>query len=476
VPKKYFASSTEGAVNLVALAPEDMAAWKRTLDAAGRAWVKSCEFSGASGTQCLMSSAKGKLAMVAVGAGAGSIWDWATVAKSLPVGRYRLQIGSGRGTDSAEPDAEQATTAALGWALAGYSFTHFKQSSSSELAQLVWPKKADKTYVLATSGATYLVRDLINTPANHMGPGELADVAAKLAKTHKAKFKVIVGDRLLRANYPAIHAVGRASDSAPRLIDIIWGKAKHPMITLVGKGVCFDSGGLDIKSAAGMKIMKKDMGGAAQVLGLASMIMALKLPVRLRVLIPAVENSIAGNAMRPGDVVATRKGLTIEISNTDAEGRVVLADALAEATSETPEMILDFATLTGAARVALGTELPALFCNDNKMADGLLAHSHKASDPLWRMPLWQGYAPQVAAKVGDLNNAPDGGYGGAITAALLLERFVEREKGQQKKGLQKWAHIDLMAWNLSSRPGRPEGGEAMGIRAVYSYLAERFGK
>jgi leucyl aminopeptidase len=468
VPKKLFTKSTAGAVPLFALKPKDMAAWRRGLDKDGRAWAKACGFSGAAGTACLMPGLKGKLSMAAVGVGAGSIWDWATVAKAVPAGRYRLGLGA----DGAEPDQEQANTAALGWALAGYAFTHYKESSVSASAQLVWPKKVDPAYVLASASATYMVRDLINTPANHMGPTNLAGAASALAKSHKARIKVIVGDKLLKVNYPAIHAVGRASDDAPRLIDMVWGKASNPKVTLVGKGVCFDSGGLDIKSAAGMKIMKKDMGGAAHVLGLASMIMALKLPVRLRVLIPAVENSISGNAMRPGDVVATRKGLSIEIGNTDAEGRVVLADALAEATSENPRMIFDFATLTGAARVALGTELPALFCNDNKMAEGLLSHSNKIADPLWRMPLWAPYNHQVSGKVADVNNAPDGGYGGAITAALFLERFVDRGKGAP----QKWAHIDLMAWNLSSRPGRPEGGEAMGIRALYSYLADCFGR
>lgn len=468
VQKNILKSSSSGAVPLIALRPNDMGPWRKSLDAAHRAWVKSTGFSAANGTVCLLPGSNGKPSSAGVGIGQATVWDWASAAKALPHGRYRVLWG----VDGVELDAEQATTAALGWMLAGYAFTTFKEPNDAvSLPELVWPKHADQQYVFSTASAVYLVRDLINTPANHMGPSDLADSAKVLAKTHKAKIKMTVGDRLLTANYPAIHAVGRASSSPPRLIDMTWGNAKHPKVTLVGKGVCFDSGGLDIKSAAGMKIMKKDMGGAAQALGLASMIMAMKLPIRLRVLIPAVENSISGNAMRPGDVVATRKGPTIEIGNTDAEGRVILADALAEATSESPQMILDFATLTGAARVALGTELPALFCNDNEMADGLLSHATNTGDPLWRLPLWPGYAHQITGKVGDINNAPDGGYGGAITAALLLERFVERDDGRQ----QKWAHIDLMGWNLSSRPGRPEGGEAMGIRAVFSYLAECFG-
>ncbi len=468
VPKACFRKSAAGAVPLRVIVPKSMAAWSKSLEKSQRTWVKSSGFNAASGSTCLIPNETGTPVLAAAGIDTGSIWEWASIAKSLPTGTYQLVPD----TDGGDEDSTRLTNAALGWALAGYAFDSFKDSHTAKLGQLVWPRGVDQAFVLACAHAVYLVRDLINTPANHMGPAELADSARVLAKTHKAKLKVTVGDRLLRANYPAIHAVGRASDSAPRLIDMTWGKASHPKVTLVGKGVCFDSGGLDIKSAAGMKMMKKDMGGAAQVLGLASMVMAMKLPVRLRVLIPAVENSISGNAMRPGDVLATRKGLTIEVGNTDAEGRVVLADALCEATSENPEMILDFATLTGAARVALGTELPALFCNDNNMAEGLLSHGERSNDPLWRMPLWQGYASQVVGKVADVNNAPDGGYGGAITAALFLERFVQRDKG----GVQKWAHIDLMAWNLSSRPGRPEGGEAMGIRAVYSYLAECFGR
>jgi len=315
------------------------------------------------------------------------------------------------------------------------------------------------------------VRDLINTPASDMGPAQLANAARAVAKQRKAKLSVTVGDALLEKGYPAIHAVGRASAQAPRLLDMNWGAKDAPRVTLVGKGVCFDSGGLDLKSSSNMKLMKKDMGGAALVLGLAAMIMDAGLPVRLRVLIPAVENSVDGSAMRPLDVVPTRKGLTIEIGNTAAEGRAILADALAEAVTDAPELIIDCATLTGAARVALGTEVPALFCNDDEMAAGILANSALVSDPLWRLPLWQGYKSQVDGKVADVTNAPEGGYGGAITAALFLERFVQPAKGEAPS----WAHIDMMAWNLSSRAGRPEGGEAMAMRALFAYLQERFG-
>ncbi len=310
------------------------------------------------------------------------------------------------------------------------------------------------------------MRDLINTPAIDMGPEHLALAAKNLCRRHNAEIAVTEGDDLLKAKFPAIHAVGKANDRAPCLIDINWGHPDAPKVTLVGKGVCFDTGGLNIKPTSGMKFMKKDMGGAAHVLGAAHAIMSAELSLRLRVLIPAVENSIAGNAMRPGDVVHTRKGLTIEVSNTDAEGRIILSDALTEAATDKPEMIIDFATLTGAARVALGTEIPALFCNNDDLASDLLTAGNNANDPLWRMPLWEGYEKQVDGKVADVNNAPEGGYGGSITAALFLQRFIP--------DYVPWSHIDVMAWNLNNKPGRPEGGEAMGLRALIKYLEDRY--
>jgi leucyl aminopeptidase len=288
-----------------------------------------------------------------------------------------------------------------------------------------------------------------------------------LAKNYNAQCSVIVGEDLLKANFPAIHAVGRASVNAPRLIDMQWGNGSNPKVTLVGKGVCFDTGGLNLKETSGMKLMKKDMGGAAHVLGLASMIMAADLPIRLRVLVPAVENSVSGNAMRPQDVITMRDGQSVEIGNTDAEGRLVLADALSAACEESPQMLIDMATLTGAARVALGTDLPALFCNNDDFAGDLEAQAKIQNDPMWRLPLWRPYEKMIEGKVADLNNAAEGGYGGAITAALFLQAFVAREVN--------WAHIDLMAWNTVSRPGRPEGGEAMSMRALFALLKERFG-
>ncbi len=314
-----------------------------------------------------------------------------------------------------------------------------------------------------TAEAIGLVRDLVNTPAADMGPAQLAEAARDLAKRHRGKCTVLVGDTLLKRNYPAVHAVGRAAAEEPRLIDLRWG-SKGPKVTLVGKGVCFDSGGLDLKPAAGMKLMKKDMGCAAHVLGLASLIMAEKLPLQLRVLVPAVENAVSGNAFRPLDVLQTRKGLTVEVGNTDAEGRLVLCDALAEADSEKPDLLIDFATLTGAARVALGPDLPAMFCNDDKLAGLILRHGAVEGDPVWRLPLHKGYRPGLESKVADLNNISNSPYGGAITAALFLENFVSPGT--------RWAHFDIMAWNVATRPGRPEGGEAMGLRAVYAAIVE----
>jgi leucyl aminopeptidase len=386
------------------------------------------------------------------------LWDWSAVASRLPAGTYRLE-------GPVEPDAE---TAALGWRLAGYRFSRYRKGNGKAGAELDWPAGCDRDAVLRQERAIVLARDLINTPAEDMGPPDLAAAARALAKAHKARVKVVEGEALLAKGFPAIHAVGRAAARPPCLIDLRWGAESAPGVTLVGKGVCFDSGGLNLKPGEGMRLMKKDMGGAAQVLAIAALVMEARLPVRLRVLIPAVENMVSGNALRPGDVVATRKGLTVEIGNTDAEGRVILADALAEASAEAPDVLIDFATLTGAARVALGTEVPALFCNDDSLADALLRQADSLADPLWRLPLWPGYARMVESKVADLTNNPDGGHGGAITAALFLQRFVEQ-------GVS-WAHIDLMAWNTTSRPGRPEGGEAQGVRATFGYLAGKFAR
>jgi leucyl aminopeptidase len=314
--------------------------------------------------------------------------------------------------------------------------------------------------------ATALVRDLVDTPASDLGPAELVDAVLEQGRNFGASVAVTKGEALLDANFPAVHAVGRAASRAPRLVDLTWGDPSHPKLTLVGKGVTFDSGGLNIKPGGAMAAMKKDMGGAAHALALARLIMQANLSVRLRLIIPAVENSISGDAMRPGDILATRAGKTIEITNTDAEGRLILADALTLAGEDSPALVIDFATLTGAARVALGPQLPAFFANDETLAADFAAAALASSDPLWRLPLWPGYRDMLKSGVADMNNAPDGGFAGAVTAALFLEAFVHAGTP--------WAHFDTFAWNPSARPGRPKGGEALGLRASFALVRQRF--
>ena len=355
---------------------------------------------------------------------------------------------------------------ALGWALELYRYDPFRKMEWRK-ARLVLPKGVNRAALLEEAEATFAVRDMINAPANLFGPAELEAEARLLARAHTAKIKVISGPKLAK-DFPLIHVVGLASPRAPRLIEFIWGNAKHPKLTLVGKGVCFDTGGLDIKPSSGMLIMKKDMGGAANVLGLAHLVMAAKLPVRLRVLIPAVENSIAGNAFRPGDVFKTRKGLTVEIGNTDAEGRLVLCEALTYADEEKPDLLIDMATLTGAARVALGPDLPPFYTDDDKLALRLAHHATAQNDPLWRLPLWRPYNAMIETPMADLNNAGQGGFAGSITAALFLRRFVEQAKC--------YVHFDIYGWTPTPKPGRPKGGEAQAIRALFATIAERYSK
>ena len=447
-----------GAVPLVAMTKDELAGWRERAPARERDWVAAIGFAAEPGKFALVPGKDGNLARVLVGCGGNeaAMWALAGLSDALPEGNYRLD---------AVPPGGDASRLALGWALGTYAFTRYHDKKPGA-ARLVWPEGADRGYVGRLAGAIFLARDLITTPASDLGPEDLAEAAARVAETAGAHCRVIAGDALLRENFPTIHAVGRASTRAPRLVDITWGDAAAPKVTLVGKGVCFDSGGLDLKPASGMLNMKKDMAGAAIVLALGQAIMMAGLKVRLRVLMPCVENSVAGNAMRPRDVIRTRKGLTVEIGNTDAEGRLILCDGLAEAASESPAMIVDIATLTGAARVALGPELPALFCNDDALAAGLIEAGAAEDDPLWRMPLWHPYRRNLDSKVADLNNVSDGPHGGAITAALFLEEFVA--------GVP-WAHLDVMAWNGRSKPGRPEGAEAQTLRALYAYVAGRFG-
>ncbi len=434
------------------------------LSAAQRQWLATLGFSGAPGSHALLPDDQGRLQAVWAGVQSASHpFALAALPKALPAGRYKL------GDAGFAMDAEAA---ALSWQLGGYSFSRYKPARQPP-AELLLAASAAAQHGQLLAAAVCLVRDLVNTPAEHLGPAELAAAVRGVAKHHGAKFKQTVGNALLKAGFPAIHAVGRAADPAraPRLIELTWAapglRKDAARLTLVGKGVCFDSGGLDIKGADGMRQMKKDMGGAANALALASLVMSLQLNVRLTLLIPAVENAIAGNAYRPGDVIQTRSGLHIEIGNTDAEGRVILCDALAYAAESTPDLLIDLATLTGAARVALGAQLPALFCRSMAQARALVDLGLALHDPLWHLPLWQGYHAGIESDIADIVNTGRGPQAGAINAALFLQDFVPASLD--------WLHIDLFAWNDSARPGRPVGGEAQTIRTLLAWLQQRYG-
>ena len=455
---EYVVDESADAIALVPVGRKGFAAWLNTQPAAWGPWVKLAKFKAEAGALCAVPDELGQPSTILVGLGDNDDpWIWAGLPGRLPPGTYRLSLPM---------DRHRANWVCLGWMLATYHFDRYKKAAVKDWPRLIWPETSDRDWVKSTAKAIGLVRDLINTPAADMGPAELAAAAVEIARTHGAKTHIIVGEDLLAQNYPMIYAVGQAAAAGrePRLIDLVWGDDTHPKVTLVGKGVCFDSGGLDLKNSSGMKLMKKDMGGAAHVLGLAAMIMEQKLPVRLRVLIPAVENAVSERAMRPLDVLKTRKGITVEVGNTDAEGRLILGDALWEAGQEKPDLLLDFATLTGAARSALGVDLPALFSNSNGLANRLLAAGDSECDPLWRLPLHKPYRRMLDSKVADICNASDSAYAGAITAALFLQEFVP-------PGVS-WAHLDLMAWNVSARPGRPEGGEALCIRSAFFVIAQ----
>lgn len=446
-------------VAIVPVAKSRLAAWMESAAPADRAWLASIGFGAEPGSSALLPGPDGRLSRVLVGVGERlDLWSLAGLPAGLPKGSYKVDAKLSR---------QEATQVATGWALACYQFARYRKTPK-EFPQLVVPAGTDLAAVERVATAAHLVRDMVNTPAEHMGPRDIARVAKDLAAEFGAKVKIIEGEELLEKNFPMVHAVGRASSRAPLLIDLRWGDKGAPAVTLVGKGVVFDTGGLDLKTSGNMLLMKKDMGGAAHALGLARMIMMAGLPVRLRVLVPAVENAVSGNAFRPLDVLPTRKGLHVEIGNTDAEGRLILCDALTAAAEDKPELIVDFATLTGAARVALGPDLPALFTNDEALAGDLAQASRAEDDPLWRLPLWQPYRKMLDSKIADMNNAPGGAFAGAITAALFLKEFVPDG--------QPWAHFDLFAWNPAPRPGRPEGGEAMTLRAVFAVIRQRFGK
>jgi leucyl aminopeptidase len=432
-------------------------AWQKSQPKAVANWIQASQFKASAGEHCLIPSPKGTVSRVLVGISKHpDPWFLSKLPAALPKGRYHVET-------KLEP--ELADRAALSWLLGTYRFERYKKKEHS-FSELVCPSNANAKRVEVLAASIALGRDLINIPAEDLGPAELAASAREVAAEFGASFKEIVGDALLKEGFPCVHAVGRASTRAPRLVEFTWGHESDPKVTLVGKGVCFDSGGLDIKPADAMKLMKKDMGGAATVLTIARAVMAFGLRVRLKVIIAAVENSISGNAFRPLDVLRTRKGLTVEIGNTDAEGRLILADALSLADTDKPDLLVDIATLTGAARVALGTSLPALFSSSDEVADQLLATGSAVDDPMWRMPLFKPYRKLLDSKVADLNNISNGPYAGAITAALFLQEFVS-------KGVP-WLHIDTMAYNLDSAPGRPMGGEVFAARALIALLEQRY--
>lgn len=432
-------------------------------------WVLNTNFKAKKGEFCIVPDENGAIQKVFfsqqkqsnINPDSAPIWSIASLSKLLPVGDYHLEC------DWNEADKIQA---AIGWGLGAYSFDFFKKDFLEPThAPQLKVDEAQLTQIQAYVDAFTLVRDMVNTPANHMMPEDLAEVAKELAQQHQAQFSETVGDALLTENFPAIHAVGRASEHPPRLIKLEWtndATKDLPLLTLVGKGVCFDTGGLDLKPSKFMRNMKKDMGGSAHVLGLAHLIMSLQLPVRLQVLVSAADNAISGDAFRPGDIIDTRAHKTVEIDNTDAEGRLVLCDALTLACETQSDLIIDFATLTGAARVAVGTEIPALFTNSDTLSTDLQQASVNTGEFVWPLPLYHAYRYQLDSPVADITNCSSEGYGGAITAALYLNEFVDESI--------EWAHLDVMAWNNRARAGRPKGGEAMGLLTVYKYLEGRF--
>jgi len=455
------ASNAKRAVKVHAVTPDTLADIVKPLSKAQQAWIEANGFEAKPNTHLCIADSKGGLDLVLYGLSTGTAVDPfepGTLSAALPPGDYVLASGF-----------SNLDLVALGWILHSYKFTRYLSgddgSRPGRCARLVCPVDVDRAGLLSRADAVMLGRDLINTPAEDMGPSQLETAMRGVARQFKAAVTVTKG-AALEKKFPLIHMVGRAADDAPRLLDMRWGPVRAPRVTLVGKGVCFDTGGLDMKPSSGMALMKKDMGGAAAVLSLASMIMAAQLNVRLRVLVPAVENAVAGNAFRPGDVLTSRKGLSVEIGNTDAEGRLVLADALDLADAERPDLLIDMATLTGAARVALGPDLPPFYTDDDDLAASLASHSMASNDPVWRLPFWHRYNEMFASKIADINNAGTGGFAGSITAALFLRRFVE------KAGT--YIHLDIYGWVPAARAGRPAGGEPQAARALFSLLSERY--
>lgn len=449
-------TNNDAGLSLFPVAADQLEQWLSGLSTAQQKWLRDTGFGAKAGELCSLPGENGELQGYAFGmADNGWLYQLAPLVDKLPPGDYRLE---------SDWSAEQRLQASLGWGLACYRFDLYcKPDKQAPSLHLDGDISVETGRLFA---AQSLVRNLVNTPTEDLGPEQLADAAQTQAEEFDADMSIVVGVDLLNEDFPAIHAVGRASSREPRLIRLEWGDEDHPLLALCGKGVCFDTGGLNLKPGAGMGLMKKDMGGAAHVLALARLIMQAQLPVRLLVLIPAVENSVSGNAYRPGDVIPTRKGLSVEIGNTDAEGRVILADALALACEQTPDLVVDIATLTGAARIALGTDLPPVFSNDVGIANDIVAAGEAVEDPMWAMPLYAPYKKLLKSEIADLNNMASTPMGGCITAALFLEHFVTEGTD--------WVHIDTWAWNQGKRPGRPPGGEAMCLRAMFRYLENRY--
>lgn len=446
-----FTTNIANAIPIILVASKDYPTWLSTQPAFIKQWLTSTQFLPKQGNVRLIPDNNGKLYQVICCVDSlENRWCVGSLPFVLPEGVYQL------------PDDDASY--AIAWGLGAYQFTRYKKSERNPAQLVIAEKSAARINTIVES--IYWARDAINTPTDNMGPTEFAKAAQSLGQECGAHFSQIIGEDLLKQNYASIYTVGRASDDPPRLLDLRWGDTKHPKVTLVGKGVCFDSGGLDIKPSSYMLLMKKDMAGGAHVLALARMIMQAKLPVCLRVLVPVVENVISGNAYRPGDIIKSRSGLTIEVGNTDCEGRVILADALTEAVSEKPDLLIDITTLTGAARVALGTDLPAVFSNHDEVVNQVIKSGEKVGDPIWRLPLFPLYREYITSLIADINNNSTQPYAGAITAALFLKEFVP--------DTIPWLHFDMMAWNICNRPGRPIGGEAMALRALFEYLSMRF--
>ena len=458
----FYTSDSDGAIPIWVVTADNFQTGQKRLSDRVQKWVTANRFKARDHQVLLIPNEDGALEGVVFGLPADTShtpYPFATLSSQLPSGTYQLT------TDGHQIDAAQA---ALDWAMGRYQYVTYKGGSQDrgQPKLVVDTEIAEKASQIAE--AIYLTRDLVNAPSNDMGPDELEEAVHTLARRFDAEISVTTGESLLTQNFPLIHAVGRASTRQPRLLDLNWGAEDAPKITLVGKGVCFDSGGLNLKPGNFMDIMKKDMGGAANVIGLAQMIMASGLPVRLRLLIPALENAVSGNAFRPGDVLPSRSGKTVEIGNTDAEGRLILADALTLAGEDAPDLLIDMATLTGAARVALGPDLTPFYTHDETLARDIAEHAQQVKDPVWRMPLWSGYEASLKGKVGDINHISDMSMAGSITAALFLSRFVETSTS--------WVHFDIFAWTPKSKPGQPVGGEAQGIRALYNLIQSRYPK